>query len=313
MPSTLVSIVVPTYNSENYVRDQINCLKNQTHENWEVFYVDDHSADNTVAILNEYAATDGRIKIIVKDIRGGNPALSRVVGANLSQGKFLCFLDHDDLWTQDKLQCQLKAFEVYPSASIIYTAREIFGNEVPQAINEKFAVTTGVMQKQDPDLIFRKNFITWSSGMVPRKLYEDVGGLPTGSEFLAVDDYYLWIRLAEKGELVYIDLPLSYWRQHDRNLGNNQEIFIPGIRAIAKDMETRGVAPYKVGLMSGQAIKSEGVMNLVDHPVKGIRLLARSLRFNFQFKTLVIICFGILNVLLPSSYRAALFARLHSR
>lgn len=142
----LVSIIVPVYNASKFLNDTINTVLNQTYENWELIFVDDCSKDNSKEIYMKYK-NDERIKWFDQEKNGG-AALSRNKGIELSKGKYLCFLDADDLWDKDKLEKQVN-FMKEKNCEFSFTGYE-FADEngvpngkkvyVPKRINYKQAL-----------------------------------------------------------------------------------------------------------------------------------------------------------------------------
>ena len=103
----LVSIVVPVYNAEKFLKDTIQTVLEQTYPNWELLLVDDCSNDNSVDIIKEYVKDDKRIRLL-KNEKNSGAALTRNHGIKEAKGTYLCFLDADDLWEKEKLEKQLK-------------------------------------------------------------------------------------------------------------------------------------------------------------------------------------------------------------
>ena len=103
----LVSIITPCFNSEKYIGETINSVLKQTYKIWELLIVDDISSDNSVKIAREYADRDNRIKIYVLNEKGG-ASIARNKAIKESKGKYIAFLDSDDMWKSDKLQKQVE-------------------------------------------------------------------------------------------------------------------------------------------------------------------------------------------------------------
>ncbi len=101
-----VSIIMPNYNCENYIRESIDSVLNQTYSDWELLIVDDCSTDNSVEIIREYCERDSRIKLFVNEKNSG-AAASRNLALREANGKWIAFLDSDDLWLPEKLEKQL--------------------------------------------------------------------------------------------------------------------------------------------------------------------------------------------------------------
>ena len=102
----LVSIVVPVYNCEKFIDYTIKTVLNQTYQNWELLLVDDCSTDNSISIINGYVAEDNRIKLIKLEKNSG-AAVARNEGMKNAKGKYIAFLDSDDLWNENKLEKQI--------------------------------------------------------------------------------------------------------------------------------------------------------------------------------------------------------------
>ena len=104
--SSLVSIIVPVYNAEKFIKDTFKTVMNQTYENWELLLVDDCSTDKSVKIIKEYQQKDKRIKLFLNSKNSG-AAISRNRGIEESRGRYIAFLDADDLWKPKKLEKQV--------------------------------------------------------------------------------------------------------------------------------------------------------------------------------------------------------------
>src|SRR5699024_6935331 len=102
----LVSIVMPAYNSEEYIEEAVNSVINQTYKNWELIIVDDNSTDDTKRIVERIAERDIRINYIKLNNNSG-AAIARNTAINNSHGKYIAFLDSDDRWYPRKLERQL--------------------------------------------------------------------------------------------------------------------------------------------------------------------------------------------------------------
>ncbi len=103
----LVSIITPSYKSEKFISDTIETVLNQTYQNWEMIIVDDKSPDNSNKIIEQYVKKDSRIKLIKLEKNSG-PAMARNKAIEKAQGRYIAFLDADDLWKSEKLEKQIK-------------------------------------------------------------------------------------------------------------------------------------------------------------------------------------------------------------
>jgi teichuronic acid biosynthesis glycosyltransferase TuaG len=106
MNSPLVSIITPAYNAERFINESIKSVLNQTYSNWEMIIVDDCSTDHTTEVVASYGQNDSRIQLIELE-RNSGPAIARNTAMDKARGRFIAFLDSDDLWLPNKLERQL--------------------------------------------------------------------------------------------------------------------------------------------------------------------------------------------------------------
>ncbi len=102
----LVSIITPSYNSSSFIEETIDSVILQTYENWEMIITDDLSTDNSVEIIQKYIDKDNRIKLIQLEENSG-AAVARNASIKNANGKYIAFLDSDDLWIPEKLEKQI--------------------------------------------------------------------------------------------------------------------------------------------------------------------------------------------------------------
>ncbi|HIB1859843.1 glycosyltransferase family 2 protein [Enterococcus faecium] len=122
-----VSIIMPSFNSEKYVLDAIISVQNQTYKNWEMIIVDDCSNDNTINIISEVIANDNRIKLYRQERNlGAGAARTRALG--LINGRFIAYLDADDIWYPDKLSKQI-SFMLKNNIGFSCTSYEVIDND----------------------------------------------------------------------------------------------------------------------------------------------------------------------------------------
>lgn len=118
----LVSIITPLYNAEKYIEATINSVQNQTYKNWEMIIVDDCSKDNSYGLVKKIAKNESRIKL-VKNKENCGVTKTRNKGIKIAEGKYIAFLDADDLWHPKKLEKQI-SFMKKNKVLISYTGYE---------------------------------------------------------------------------------------------------------------------------------------------------------------------------------------------
>ena len=108
----LVSIITPSYNASKFISETINSVLSQTHENWELLIVDDYSSDSSNKIIEKFIKKDNRIKLIKLKENSG-PAVARNKAIAEAKGRYVAFLDADDLWYPKKLEKQIDFMSRY--------------------------------------------------------------------------------------------------------------------------------------------------------------------------------------------------------
>ncbi len=138
----LVSIVTPSYNASSFIKETIQSVQSQTYKKWEMIIIDDVSKDNTCELIKEEIKKDDRIRLIELEENGG-AAIARNTGINCAEGKYIAFLDSDDLWLPEKLEKQV-AFMQNNDLAFSFTSYQIMDQDgkltekvvhVPEKIN----------------------------------------------------------------------------------------------------------------------------------------------------------------------------------
>ncbi len=184
-----ISVVIPAYNSEDTISETIESVLEQTFSNFELIIVNDGSTDKTLEIISRFL--DERIKVISQENSG--PQRSRNVGAKNAQGKYIAFLDADDLWTANKLELQFKALENNLKASVVYS----WTNVIDQ--NGQFSRRGGRCKRKGNvffDLLLSNFLESGSNPLIRLDAIENIGGFD--ERIVAAQDWDLYIKLAEK-------------------------------------------------------------------------------------------------------------------
>ena len=131
--SPAVSIVVPVHNAEPYIRKTIESVRQQTYTDWELLLIDDCSTDESNKIIREEITGDPRMRLITDGIQKG-AAATRNIGIDAAAGRYIAFLDADDIWLPDKLAHEL-AFADKTGAAFVFTSY-VFGDEKGQPLRK---------------------------------------------------------------------------------------------------------------------------------------------------------------------------------
>lgn len=138
----LVSILTPTYNTEKFIRATIESVQNQTYQNWEMILVDDASTDETVKIISDFADKDNRIKLFKLSKNSGN-GFARNEALEKATGKYIAYLDADDLWSSTKLEKQIQFLKTnnQPFTFSYYDSIDEEGNNLKRRVESPNPLT----------------------------------------------------------------------------------------------------------------------------------------------------------------------------
>lgn len=208
-----VSIIMPTYNVGDIVLETIDSVLKQTYTNWELIIIDDASDDNTPQILECIAKTDSRIKLVLSKTNGG-AGVSRNLGLDNMSGRFIAFLDSDDIWERTKLEKQIEHMTSL-RAPISHTSFTF----INEAGEERFGKVQA-SKVVDLEHNLKHTEIGTSTAMVDLDL---VHGGVRFSNIRARQDLKLWIDLLGRGYVSYgIDLPLVKYRVRSGSVSSNK-------------------------------------------------------------------------------------------
>ena len=216
----LISIVVPVYEVERFITETIEAVQKQVYQNWELILVDDCSKDRSCAIIEEMAAGDSRIRLI-RQKKNQGAANARNCGVNNATGRYLCFLDSDDLWEPDKLSSEL-AFLQEKQAGFVFTGYE-FADEYGKGLGKIVRVPEQITYSE----ALKNTTIFTSTVMIDREQIkdEDIFMPDIASE----DTATWWHLLKVYGKAYGLDRNLVKYRRSANTLSSNK---IEAIRRI---------------------------------------------------------------------------------
>lgn len=197
----LVSIIMPSYNTASFISDSIQSVLSQTYENWELIIVDDCSADATDEVVRPYL-TDERIRYIKNEVNSG-AAVSRNRALREAKGKWIAFLDSDDLWMPEKLTKQI-AFMQENDYHFSYTN---YAEIDPEGRKTGVTVT-------GPKRITRTGMYNfcWPGCLTVMYDAEVVGRIQI-PDIKKNNDYAMWLKVCRKADCRLLDEELALYRR----------------------------------------------------------------------------------------------------
>jgi glycosyltransferase involved in cell wall biosynthesis len=205
-----VSVIVPAYNAAAFIAETIQSALDQTYRDFEIIVVDDGSRDGTPARV---AAFGERVRLHQQPNSG--VARARNTGVSLARGEWIAFLDADDLWLPEKLERQLAC----STAPMTFTDRYNIGER--SGLPEIQSVCQPMHGGDIFEVLLGGNFITTSSVMIRREIFEQYGGFDVSLN--GTEDWDLWLRVAENHDVGFCPEPLTRYRLHADGLSRNFE------------------------------------------------------------------------------------------
>lgn len=184
----LVSIIMPCHNGEKYIVKAIESVILQTYQDWELLIIDDNSTDNSVKIINSYVESDKRIKLLNNNNNTGLPATPRNIGIQAATGRFIAFLDCDDIWVNTKLENQLPLFEDQYCA-VVFSFYE--------KINELSEICSSIIKS--PKQVSYKDLLKGDCIGNLTGIYDTQKVGKVFQKEIHAEDYLMWLHILKKG------------------------------------------------------------------------------------------------------------------
>lgn len=206
----LVSVIIPYFKKKNYIQETLKSVTNQTYKNLEILIIYDDKDISDLKILKRLKKKDKRIKIIVNRNTLG-AGFSRNVGIKSAKGKFIAFLDADDLWKKNKIEFQLN-FMLKNNLNVCHSSYEvIYSNEIKKVRkSKKYTNYNELLKSCDIGL---------STVMVKKKVFSKSIKFPN---LRTKEDFVLWLKFLKKGYIIgYTYKNLTSWRKLNNSLSSS--------------------------------------------------------------------------------------------
>ncbi len=226
-----VSVVIPAYNAERYIGETLESVLAQTYRDFEVVVVDDGSTDGTREIVRNY----GEPVRLVEQPNSG-PAAARNRGIREARGRFIAFIDADDLWHPEKLALQVPKFDS-PQVGLVYC-------RVARVDAEGRVIEESVARNPQgwvfEDFLFRNHCPT-SGAVVRKEAFERCGYFP--EDMVWAEDWHLWLRIARFYQFAAVEKMLVHHRVHGASLTAKHWGMYRGARSVLEGALTDSAPP----------------------------------------------------------------------
>lgn len=209
----LVSIIVPVYNAGSYIEETVKRVCAQTYDRWELLLVDDCSGDDSREKIEALCEKDARIRLIAKD-RNEGAALARNTGVRNAKGRYIAFLDADDVWLAEKLEKELQFMEE-KQAAFAFTGYE-FGDEAAKGTGRVVAVPETLTYKK---ALSRTVIFTTTVMFDTEKIDRELIRMPD----IKSEDTATWWKILRHGYTAYgLNETLAIYRRPGKSLSSNK-------------------------------------------------------------------------------------------
>lgn len=202
MGQDLVSIIMPSYKCGKYIAESIRSVQNQTYKNWELIIVDDNSGDNTIGIIQHIQLSEKRIKLFQNAYNSG-AAVSRNNALRKAAGRWIAFLDSDDLWEPEKLERQIRFMDEYGYAFSYTRYQEIAEDSKETGIHvsgPKHVTKAGMYA------------FCWPGCLTVMYDREKIGLIQI-EDIKKNNDYAMWLKVCQKADCYLLDECLAKYRR----------------------------------------------------------------------------------------------------
>ena len=226
MQNPLFSVVIPTYNSYQKLVRAVESLQEQSYQNFEVLIIDDGSTDETKSKITTLLSA--QIHYFYKT--NGGPASARNLGITKAKGEYVCFLDADDTFAKEKLLLYSKFCEkgvpfIFSDALYIQESN----NSSNLFSSKRYIKHTSFFES-----LLVTNFIVASTVCVKKEVLEKVAFFDESVGLKFVEDYDLWLKIARRYPLSYIEPPLTNYYVHESNNSHNVQRTVLSLLRIYK-------------------------------------------------------------------------------
>lgn len=292
----MISVIIPLYNKEKYIKSTIKSILSQKYQNFEIIIVDDGSTDNSLAEIERIE--DDRIRLIHQSNAGVAAARNR--GIAEARGEYVAFLDADDEWKEEYLEAQANMIQAFPSCSVFATnylrkhPDDTYTHTIIRGL--KFKDETGIMDNYFEVATLSQPPVWTSAVVIKKNALESISGFPVGIK--SGEDLLTWARLASRYQIAYDRRPLAIFniegydvKEKPKRIPAEDDVVGQELDALSKKFNPPYICKY---ISLWHQMRSSIYMRLGMRG-KSIREAIKGLRYNILNYKLYAFC--LINIL----------------
>jgi glycosyltransferase involved in cell wall biosynthesis len=245
MHEPLFSVVIPAYNAAAFITRTLECLNAQKFSDFETLVVNDGSIDNTQAVITEYIARHRYLNLRLVDQENRGIAAARNKGIREARGRYVAFLDHDDIWYPEKLSRCCEILRMFPQTAVLChneALRDISGKIV------RYLKCGPYVKDMFRKLLYKGSCFYTSATVVRKDILLEAGLFRENPEFSTGEDYDLWLRLSKKHKIYLLPEILGEYVLDSTNASLNFEKHYNNqlcvLKTNFKEIEEKNISDY---------------------------------------------------------------------
>ncbi len=205
-----VSVIIPTYNRAGFLADAVDSVLAQTWNDFEILVVDDGSTDGTRNVAGRYG---GQVRYLYKENEG--PSSARNMGIKEARGVYVAFLDSDDVWEPEKLRIQMDFMGENSEVRLVCTDSSLMGSTECRERKLRRDFIGNLFP-----ILYSNSFIRTSTVLMAKDCFREIGYFD--ERYRSAEDYDVWLRVARRYPIAYLNQPLVRYRKHEENVSRDK-------------------------------------------------------------------------------------------
>lgn len=275
-----VSIIIPTYNAQDYISETLNSVLLQSYTNWECIVIDDGSTDQTTKLVLEYALKDKRIHLIETEVASKGAAVCRNIGLRIAHGSYVIFLDSDDLLASDCLKNRIHFVEENPDLDFVVFQMETFGlgKELMTKFSEDYLASFASfdLKWQTSCPIWKKSYLVYLGGF--------------SEQLFIFEDPELHLKALQSSNrfvVLHHANPDSYYRVRERSILDKNEIYFRKMECYITYIEKAASFLHRKNIKGLRNCGYSFFMNLL-YPItpKDVTLILKMIKISKKYQVI---------------------------
>lgn len=278
-----VDILLATYNGENYIKEQLDSILNQTYTDFRLLISDDMSTDGTYKILKDYEKKDERITVFKQEKNLGVVSNFEFLLSKV-QNKYYAFSDQDDIWNNDKLEKTISKLEK-ENADLVFTDLEVVDNNkntIYKSYWELKEFKDKILKYNSFEALYLNNYVTGCTIVAKADTIKKCLPLPKTSKFV-LHDYWMALIISQSGKIVFLEEPTIKYRQHKNNkVGSKKKSETMNFKDIRKMFIEVKKEHFKVFIENENKFNNEEIKELNKKALSYYEKLEKTKIMNFS-------------------------------